>query len=183
MQHARPAVAYLSPSSSKRKGGSPELVYLLVVLIAGGATAWWAGERIGIDLSALEAVPTLMGVGQTVRPLNRDVRQTVSVPSAVASEVAEATAPYCNAGQTPAFQFGLVELKQRLGDTMGVPTECEHPASANGDTVQQTTTGLAAYHRASNTVTFTDGWQHWALAPDGLIFWEGTQSEPPPRSS
>ena len=52
---------------------------------------------------------------------------------------------------------------------MGAPLECEHPASGNGDTIQQTTTGLAAYTSATNTVSFTDGWRHWAITPSGFV--------------
>ena len=62
---------------------------------------------------------------------------------------------------------------------MGTPVECEHPADTSGDTVQQTTTGLAAYTQATNTVSFTDGWRHWAISPSGFVSWEGTESTPP----
>jgi hypothetical protein len=174
------AVAYLNRSSSKRSAGSTELVGLMFVLVAGAATAYWAGERIGMDLSSLSAIPTLLGFGQTSRPIS-GAQIHVSPPAE--SAPATSTAPYCQPGQTPAFVHGLAELKQQLGDTMGTPVECEHPATAAGDTVQQTTTGLAAYHQRSNMVTFTDGWQHWALTPSGIISWEGTQSEPPSPSS
>ena len=78
-----------------------------------------------------------------------------------------AAAPYCNPGQSPAFAVGMADLKQRLGNAMGAPLECEHPTSAIGDTVQQTTTGLAAYNKLTNTVSFTDGWRHWAQTPRG----------------
>jgi hypothetical protein len=57
--------------------------------------------------------------------------------------------------------------------------ECEHVTSPSGDTQQQTTTGLLAYTKASNTVSFTDGWRHWALTAQGYVTWEGPQSEPP----
>jgi hypothetical protein len=71
-------------------------------------------------------------------------------------------------------------LKQQVGNTIGAPIECEHSTSPAGDTIQQTTTGLVAYTRLSNTVTFTDGWRHWAMTPRGLVIWEGTDSTPPP---
>jgi hypothetical protein len=79
----------------------------------------------------------------------------------------------------PAFALGLSGLKQQLGDSMGTPVECEHAISASGDTVQQTTTGLAAYDKATNTVSFTDGWRHWAITPRGFVAWEGSDSNPP----
>jgi hypothetical protein len=62
---------------------------------------------------------------------------------------------------------------------MGKAVECEHAASAAGDTVQQTSTGLAAYDKASNTVSFTDGWRHWELTAQGLVSWEGEDKMPP----
>ena len=90
------------------------------------------------------------------------------------------TASFCQAGQMPAFVNGLAQLKAQLGETMGAPLGCEHPSTAVGDTVQQTTTGLAAYSSRTNTVSFTDGWRHWALRDNTtLLSWEGTESVPP----
>jgi hypothetical protein len=181
------AVAYLN-RSTKRTAGSAELVYLLIVLVAGITTAWWAGQRIGLDLSSLSTIPRLLGISAPSRPTSGfDAREQLLQSSASASSTSAeaapaALAPYCSPGEAPAFVFGVAELKQHLGDTMGSPVECEHPATVAGDTVQQTTTGLAAYHQRSNTVTFTDGWQHWALTPSGVVTWEGTQSEPPTPS-
>ncbi len=88
-------------------------------------------------------------------------------------------AAYCAPGQGPRFQFGFAALKAELGDTMGQPTECEHANTANGDTLQQTTTGLAFYRKSTNTPTFTDGFRHWALTPAGLVSWEGSAVDPP----
>ena len=51
---------------------------------------------------------------------------------------------------------------------MGQPLECEHADSVSGDTLQRTTTGLAFYQNASNSVTFTDGSTHWVLTPNGV---------------
>ena len=62
---------------------------------------------------------------------------------------------------------------------MGVPIECEHASSGGGNTVQQTSTGLAAYNSLTNTDTFTDGWHHWALTPNVLVTWEGPEAQPP----
>jgi hypothetical protein len=33
--------------------------------------------------------------------------------------------PFCEIGQTPHFVFGLATLRQRLGDGMGDPVECD----------------------------------------------------------
>jgi hypothetical protein len=92
---------------------------------------------------------------------------------------ATSTLPFCNPGQVPTFSQGLVKLRQQVGDAMGSPAECAHSTSATGDLVQQTTTGLAAYDILTNTVTFTDGWRHWAVTPTGYVTWEGTESLPP----
>ena len=70
--------------------------------------------------------------------------------------------PYWAPGQEPEFQFGFAFLKSQLGDLMGEPLECEHANPENGDTLQQTTTGLSFYRKSTNTPTFTDGWNHWA---------------------
>jgi hypothetical protein len=85
-------------------------------------------------------------------------------------------APFCHAGETPHFSFGLADLKAALGNTMGEPTECEHPNSSNGDTLQQTTTGMAVYRQSANSPEFTDGWNHWALEPAGVVAWSGDSS-------
>jgi hypothetical protein len=78
---------------------------------------------------------------------------------------------FCANAESPHFAFGLADLKAAIGDTMGDPLECEHSDSANGDTLQQTTTGLAIYHQDTNTPEFTDGFNHWALGNDGLQAW------------
>lgn len=88
-------------------------------------------------------------------------------------------APFCAPGQRPTFHPGLAALKLRLGDVMGVVLECEHLNNANGDTLQQTTTGLAYFRWATGLPTFTDGWRHWALSGDELIAWEGESPDPP----
>jgi hypothetical protein len=177
-------MSYLNRQSSRKSAPSAELLYLIVVLAAGAATFWYAGHKIGLDLSAIQTAASVLGIGQTA--LRYDPRAAAETTSAqVVHSVAAVTndevtsAPNCAAGQSPAFANGLAELKKRLGDTMGNPVECEHPASPIGDTVQQTSTGLAAYSKLTNTVSFTDGWRHWALRAGNVVTWEGTQSEPP----
>jgi hypothetical protein len=184
-------VSYLNRNTnSRRTAGSPELLYLLIVLVAGVGTAWFASQKIGTDFSSITTVASVLGLGQTAHPLRYDPR-TSAQPSNIQvlapsdDVVAEGTAapttaaPYCQDGQSPTFTLGLAELKAQLGDTMGQPVECEHVTSGSGDTLQQTSTGLAAYIKRSNTVTFTDGWRHWALTARGVTTWEGAQSEPP----
>ncbi|MBV9597259.1 MAG: hypothetical protein JOZ87_10365 [Chloroflexi bacterium] len=159
-------MAYSPRLNRKRHPLSAEFMYLLVVLAAGVTTAYWAGHRLGLDLSIIETAASVIGLDETA-----------SSPSV---GYVEPPAAYCNPGEQPAFSNGLATLKQQVGDPMGAPVECEHPVSASGNTSQQTTTGLAAYDKSSNTVSFTDGWRHWALTANGLVSWEGTDANPPP---
>jgi hypothetical protein len=89
------------------------------------------------------------------------------------------SAPYCEPGQTPEFVDGFAMLKAELGDPMGDPLECEHTNPENGDALQQTSTGLAFYRASANTWTFTNGYEHWALASEGLVYWTGESIDPP----
>jgi hypothetical protein len=93
--------------------------------------------------------------------------------------LASAQASFCQSGEQPTFRFGFGTLKEQLGPAMGSPVECEHPNSANGDTLQKTTTGLAFYRKSTNTPTFTDGYRHWALTVAGVASWEGDAVDPP----
>ncbi len=91
-----------------------------------------------------------------------------------------ASAPFCQPGQVPTYQFGFAALHDQLGDGMGEPLECEHPNPQNGDTLQRTAGGLAYWRKATNTPTFTDGYDHWAITAAGLVAWVGASADPPP---
>jgi hypothetical protein len=80
-------------------------------------------------------------------------------------------APYCLPGREPSFGPELTELSQQLGERMGEPIECPHPDATTGDTLQQTSTGLATIQAMSNTASFTSGDEHWQLTPNGLEYW------------
>jgi len=88
-------------------------------------------------------------------------------------------APFCRPGESPQFTFGFAALKGQIGAAMGEPTECAHPNDANGDVLQNTTTGLSFWRKSTNTPTFTDGFRHWGLTPSGLVAWEGSSIDPP----
>jgi hypothetical protein len=62
---------------------------------------------------------------------------------------------------------------------MGDPVECEHANPENGDTLQLTTTGLSFYRKSTNTPTFTNSLEHWAITDQGLIGWTDTSIDPP----
>ena len=152
---------------------------LLVVLAAGIVTAWWGAHALGADLRGIQAAASVLGLDETMGATHQ-----VGYSQAIADQRGSAVvAPYCNTGQTPAFANGMAQLKAEVGDAMGSPVECEHAESVIGDTVQQTTTGLAAYDKITNTVTFTDGWRHWASTPSGVVAWEGTGAQPPEPAS
>jgi hypothetical protein len=167
--------AYSRRITRKRKPHSGEFTTLLLGLAAGVFTAWWAAHTVNMNLSGIETVASVLGVNQPTTDLSRPVGYS-EVKSQAATDAAPA--PYCEPGQTPAFALGLRALHQQIGNVMGEPVECEHAASAIGDTVQQTSTGLAAYSSLTNTDTFTDGWHHWALTPSGLVAWDGTDTAP-----
>jgi len=165
-------MAYINHGFGRRRSApSAELVYLLVVVSAGAITAWWAAQRLGADLSGIQTAADVLGFTQAVG--------APKVVGYVQTNTVAASAAYCNAGEAPAFKNGIAALKRQVGNAMGAPVECEHPASAAGDTVQQTSTGLAAYDKQSNTVSFTDGWHHWALTQGGFVEWDGTEPNPP----
>jgi predicted metalloprotease len=90
------------------------------------------------------------------------------------------TADHCTAGQTPHFVFGFADLHNRLGDQMGLPVSCEFPdPKGTGDVHQQTTKGLSFWRKSTNTATFTNGDDHWALTSRGLVHWNGSSIDPP----
>lgn len=97
----------------------------------------------------------------------------------IARPVKAQGAPHCPPGQPARFVFGIAELHERLGPTMGVPLECEHVNPENGDTIQHTTTGLAYYRPSINTPMFTDGQTHWALSNNQVLMWRSPSVEPP----
>ena len=88
-------------------------------------------------------------------------------------------APFCRPGEAPQFTFGFAALKEQIGAAMGDPIECAHPNDANGDVLQHTTAGLSFWRKATNTPTFTNGWEHWGLTPSGMAYWTGESIDPP----
>lgn len=93
-------------------------------------------------------------------------------------------APGCRPGEYPEFRSGFLDLAIALNGTMGGAISCEYPdPKGSGDTLQQTTGGgLAFWRKRTNTPTFTDGVQHWALTANGLVTWAGASIDPPPNA-
>jgi hypothetical protein len=122
------------------------------------------------------------------RPLVRRLGVLLAAVSFATMVVAELAVPgtasaqgasFCKPGKVPAFTLGFAALKAQLGPIMGSPVECAHPNSANGDVLQQTTTGLSFWRKSTNTPTFTNGYEHWGLTPGGLVAWTGDSIDPP----
>ena len=65
------------------------------------------------------------------------------------------------------FKLGFKTLADTIPNVVGVPLENEHYAS-NGDSLQQTSTGLMVWRKADNWTAFTDGSESWVNGPNGL---------------
>ncbi|MCY3801632.1 MAG: YHYH domain-containing protein [Chloroflexi bacterium] len=146
--------------------------------LTGGETRGWCEVVNGgwVQLSDLRVV-TVATTFQTPPLWRPHIVTTVTTTPTPAPHAA----PYCAPGQEPEFMFGFAFLRSLLGDVMGDPLECEHANPENGDTLQQTTTGLSFYRKSTNTPTFTDGWNHWAWTTHGLVTWTGDAIDPPRR--
>ena len=96
-----------------------------------------------------------------------------------ARPVAAQAAPFCAAGQAPQFVLGFAQLDQRVGAAMGSAVDCEHTDPVSGDTQQHTTTGLAYVPHQSGLVTFTNGWEHYALMGNQVELWRNASADPP----
>ena len=156
-----------------------KLVWLLVVF---GVIVLLA-QALGIlDLSALRdlRLPAFFDqtAGEAAQPTPSSPTPSPATvgpsPTATAAVVETCTVAL------PRFVHGIAALKAVVGTNMGEPLECERLTDAAGDTEQRTTTGLAYYRAASNTVGFTNGWDHWALTGNGAVHWTGQGVEPPP---
>jgi hypothetical protein len=100
---------------------------------------------------------------------------------ALATGVSAQGAPHCEGAlELPRFTFGFAALEERVGPTMGTPVSCEYAdPNGSGDTLQDTTTGLAFWRKATNTATFTNGWDHWAISDMGQVHWTDPSIDPP----
>jgi hypothetical protein len=158
--------------AARKRTGSAELVYLLVVVAAAVGSAYWLSHAVGLDLSGIKTAAAVLGIMRSDRH-----SPTGYVPRADSSAP---TAPYCAPGETPAFAANMASLIREVGsDMIGTPLECPHPGASTGDLIQVTTTGLVAYDKLRDTLSFTDGWRHWAVTPRGFVAWEGTDATPP----
>ncbi len=85
----------------------------------------------------------------------------------------------CSGGGAVELGVGFRDLADLLGALVGEPLECEHADASTGDVVQQTSTGLLYWRKSTNTPTFTNGDQHWALRGEQILQWSGDSVDPP----
>jgi len=152
-----------------------------------GSKAWTAKAPMPVQA----APPSLGSVLDDQGPAAGAARPGAAAPGPItvgarpaigpSTDNAIRSAEVCNVGQGPSFHPSLAGLKAQIGDTMGNPLECEHLNNANGDTLQQTSTGLAYFRWATGLPTYTDGWRHWGLTGNGIVQWEGEPPDPPGR--
>ncbi|MHB1160832.1 MAG: hypothetical protein ACYC3V_10960 [Chloroflexota bacterium] len=67
----------------------------------------------------------------------------------------------------PEFKLGFKALADQIPAVVGDPLEDEH-WGANGDSLQQTSTGLMAWRKADNWTAFTNGSRTWINGPVGV---------------
>ncbi len=65
------------------------------------------------------------------------------------------------------FNLGFKALADQIPEVVGLPVENEH-YGANGDSLEQTTTGLMVWRKADNWTAFTDGSKTWINGPSGV---------------
>jgi hypothetical protein len=137
------------------------------------------GAAVALVLAALvlactqpAALPPVITPPATATP---EPTITVLTPTVADPAIGETG---CEPGQRPVFAFGFAALRAALGDRMGDPVSCER-YGPEGDALQQTSTGLARYRKATNTPTFISGSDHWALTERGLVHWTGGGLDPP----
>ncbi|HEX2922713.1 MAG TPA: hypothetical protein VHS28_01645, partial [Chloroflexota bacterium] len=90
----------------------------------------------------------------------------------------------------PAFCQGFKALADQIPAVAGEPVEDER-WGANGDSLQQTTTGLMVWRKADNWTAFTDGVTTWVNGPEGVLDrpndvrfdWEKESAAAPPQPS
>jgi len=100
-----------------------------------------------------------------------------SVPPIAAS--AAQVARGCTEAETPVFRDAFAVLKADLGPVMGEPVSCWYVRPGEDPVFQDTTAGLAYHYPGPWVTVFTDGYRHWAITPDGPVYWEGASSRIP----
>jgi hypothetical protein len=154
---------------------------VLALVAAVGIAATWGRPYVEplVGQAGSGLPPQLRSVPALVNDLMEHARALAGLPSAQPVEPPALGHAFCDPGKQPAFQLGFASLKSALGDPMGEPTECEHTDDVTGDIQQHTSTGLAYYRPSLNLAMFTNGAEHWALTPAGLVRWTDGNVTPP----
>jgi len=79
------------------------------------------------------------------------------------------------------YVLGFATLHALIPQTVGDCAQNEYFNPANGDSLQQTTSGLLVWRKADNWTAFTDGYRTWVNGPNGVqerlnterFCWEG----------
>jgi hypothetical protein len=147
------------------------LVLVLAVGVAAAVQVLWTLDLTGARRTATQAVDQL---GRS----NAFVGNALEALGFRRRALAPGETPVCDP-KSPIYVYGFADLRLRVGAKMGEPLECEHAVHPSGDTNQRTSTGVAYYRKGVNIPTFTNGWEHWALTKDGLLYWTGDVVDPP----
>lgn len=83
------------------------------------------------------------------------------------SSVCVASTVFALATDPPGFTLGFMALADQIPSIVGQPLGPEN-YGANGDSLQQTTTGLMVWRKADNWTAFTDGSRTWINGPYGV---------------
>jgi hypothetical protein len=160
-------------SSGRKSGGRRRLVVVLLVAVAVAAAVQmlWTLDLTGARGTARQAVDQL---GRS-NPL---VGSALDALGFRRRTLAPGETPVCDP-KSPIFVYGFADLRLRVGAKMGEALECERAVHPSGDTNQRTSTGIAYYRKGVNIPSFTNGWEHWALTKDGLLYWTGDVVDPP----
>lgn len=147
------------------------LTELLPLLLVGVVLLAFQFTRA--DSPGLSFLPAAAPTAESRPPMPPPARNQVAVAGATVTKA------YCLPAQ-PRFMGHVAMLRAAIGSNMGDPLECERTIDAQGNTEQQTTTGLAYRRKQLNATCFTNGWEHWALRDDGRVaYWAGDAVDPP----
>ena len=159
-------------------GGRSEATLKMMRLQYDGVT--WVGVPSTVDTTAhtVTAQFTVSGTYAVSASNAMPTAAPAPAPTAAPAPVAPAPAPAPTAvpapvpapapAAPPTFKLGFATLAAMIPNIVGQPLENEHFNVANGDSLQQTTTGLMVWRKADNWTAFTNGYMTWINGPYGL---------------
>jgi hypothetical protein len=108
-------------------------------------------------------------------PLLLAVLMGISAPFLARAE----PSPFCSDETPPKVDQAFASLATVVGEGVGAPIECAHVEQATGDLQQATAGGLFYLRKSTNTATFTDGAEHWAVRGAQSLHWTTSEADPP----